>query len=173
MHKLSLFATQWVVQWQMSSEEFGLTFVHKKGRKNCVADALCQMPTNDTGDARDMMHQGNLSLNVHEQCLSLMNKIVTHFNLKQLLVVSLLTMTSWIHLQQSLVNLCFWKLAHTALFIMPPVASIALLLRMTCYLPLSNGVITSGHMPKVLLNLKLLHDSISGMLACTLKFFSG
>ena len=46
-HKLSQFTTQRVMRWRLLLEEYGPTFVYKKGSENCIADALSRVPTKD------------------------------------------------------------------------------------------------------------------------------
>ena len=46
-HKLSTFTTQRVMRWRLLLEEFGPTFMYKKGTDNCIADALSRVPTKD------------------------------------------------------------------------------------------------------------------------------
>jgi len=44
-HKLSSFTTQRVMRWRLLLEEFGPEFAYKKGKDNCIADALSRVPT--------------------------------------------------------------------------------------------------------------------------------
>ena len=46
-NKLFQFTVQCVVRWQSLLEECGPTFTHEKGSKDCIADALSQVPTED------------------------------------------------------------------------------------------------------------------------------
>ena len=46
-HKLSQFTTQCIMHWRLLLEEYGPTFVLKKGSKNCITDALSQVPIKD------------------------------------------------------------------------------------------------------------------------------
>ena len=46
-HKPFQFTTHRVMCWGLLPEEFGLTFAHEKGSKNCITDALSRLPTKD------------------------------------------------------------------------------------------------------------------------------
>ena len=45
-YKVTKFTTQQVLRWPLLLEEFGATFIYKKGEDNIIADALSRLPIN-------------------------------------------------------------------------------------------------------------------------------
>jgi len=80
-HHLASHATQRVMRWRLSLEEYGPTFRYKKGEQNIIADALSRVPAGSPSEHPEPQHKHANDLFFDDVELTHAETAHTHYNM--------------------------------------------------------------------------------------------